>query len=563
MKKGLILTLATVAVALLSTVSYGYAPIIGNIPDVWIGNDGNADIPETVSPDLNFFRYTNAFNFDQYVSKDIHDEDQSTTNVRWSFLADSADLVTINGIESLSDASEALKPELVGAGKELTSYPNNNTPHNARLTSLATFRDIKDSPTTKTPPWDSPSSGNELNTIIAIYASNGTKANSRALVVRANLIDGIDKLSGVQTVYGPTAPGGEWTKLYPTDGMPVPAWDGAFNIATQVSAPGSYVGAIGNGATQYAYSSWKSPTTTASYVANQVYRAKYTIRTLQGNQNNVPNMRMFLQCTDISGNLAFAGGNRLGKGPSAPTSTPQVYNVYFGPPDVSSITQIQYVNLTWEFIAFAADESGTNYLDAVELQRFATPAKTAGTSVKTFVGASGFGLANGWASFKLTQAGSPPVAYFGDVTFAGPSAAGISITTPAAAETNGHVNWGQWGTNTPGVTFLANKLYRVVYTLSAVLPGTKSLGKVRVINNNLGGSWSAELDADSYVYTAQMPTPGGVEYDVWQESMPTLYSVPDLAKNDMTFIFDVADGNDNQSGITTLSKVEVLYYNIP
>jgi len=555
MKKGLILTLATVAVALLCTVSYGYAPLIKDIPQVWIGNDGNADIPETVSPDLYFFRYTNAFNFDQYVYHNPLDEDQSTTNVRWSFLADSADLVTINGIETLSDASEALKPEDVG--KELTSYPNNDTP--PRATSFATFRDILDSPTTSEPPYPAPTSGSELNTIITIFASNGTKASSKEVVVRANLIDGIDKLSSVvESVWTDAAPSADWSKLYPTDGQFINAFDGSFYIATQLTSGGS-IGASGH-ATDSVWSYWNAPATAATYVANQVYRAKYTIHTTQTNQNNVPNMRMLLSCTDGT-SAAFAGGSRIGKGPSAPTSTPQVYDVYFGPRDLSTLLPaIQYVTLSWELIDFATDENGTNYLDSVELQRFPTPDKVAGTSIKTFQGASGFA---GWTSYKLTQVGG--VTFYGDVTFGGGgTASNVSIQTPGPVDPSGHINWGQWSCGslaTPsGVTFEANKLYRTVYTLSA---NSQSLGKVRLINNTIGGQWSAELDADSNAFTAQMPTPGGLDYDVWQESMPTLYSGGDVAFNGMTFLFDVSDGRADQSGTTVLSKVEVLSYDIP
>jgi len=555
MKKGLILTLATVAVALLCTVSYGYAPLIKDIPQVWIGNDGNADIPETVSPDLYFFRYTNAFNFDQYVYHNPLDEDQSTTNVRWSFLADSADLVTINGIETLSDASEALKPEDVG--KELTSYPNNDTP--PRATSFATFRDILDSPTTSEPPYPAPTSGSELNTIITIFASNGTKASSKEVVVRANLIDGIDKLSSVvESVWTDAAPSADWSKLYPTDRQFINAFDGSFYIATQLTSGGS-IGASGH-ATNSVWSYWNAPATAATYVANQVYRAKYTIHTTQTNQNNVPNMRMLLSCTDGT-SAAFAGGSRIGKGPSAPTSTPQVYDVYFGPRDLSTLLPaIQYVTLSWELIDFATDENGTNYLDSVELQRFPTPDKVAGTSIKTFQGASGFA---GWTSYKLTQVGG--VTFYGDVTFGGGgTASNVSIQTPGPVDPSGHINWGQWSCGslaTPsGVTFEANKLYRTVYTLSA---NSQSLGKVRLINNTIGGQWSAELDADSNAFTAQMPTPGGLDYDVWQESMPTLYSGGDVAFNGMTFLFDVSDGRADQSGTTVLSKVEVLSYDIP
>jgi hypothetical protein len=358
-------------------------------------------------------------------------------------------------------------------------------------------------------------------------------------------------------VYTDTAPSADWTKLFATDDLFINAFDGVFYIATQTTL-GNSIGASGH-ATKSVWSYWNAPATAASYVPNQVYRAKYTMRTTQTDKNKVPNIRMLIQCTDStpSHNYAFAGGNRLGKGPSAPTIAPKVYSVYFGPMDVSTlIPAIQYVTLSWELIDFAADEVGTNYLDSVVVERFATPAKSAGTPVATFQGASGFA---GWTSFKLTQVSGNP--FYGDVTFVGPNTNGVSIQTPAAVDASGHVNWGQWSIgSTSGVTFQAAKLYRTVYTLSA---NSQSLGKVRMINNNVGGSWSAELDADSYAFTAQMPTPGGKEYDVWQESMPTLYTGGDVAKNSMTFLFDVTDGSPTQYGTTVLSKVEVFYYNIP
>jgi len=359
-------------------------------------------------------------------------------------------------------------------------------------------------------------------------------------------------------VYTDTAPSADWTKLYTTDDLFINAFDGVFYIATQTTLGGS-VGASGH-ATKSVWSYWNAPATAAPYVANQVYRAKYTMHTTQTDKNKVPNIRMLIQCTDstASHNYAFAGGNRLGKGPSAPTIAPKVYSVYFGPMDVSTlIPAIQNVTLSWELIDFATDEDGTNYLDSVVVERFATPAKSAGTPVATFLASSG-GFA-GWTSFKLTQVSGNP--FYGDVTFVGPNTNGVSIQTPADVDASGHVNWGQWSPISSGVTFAASKLYRTVYTLSA---DRQNLGKVRLINNNVGGSWSAELDADSYAYTAQMPTTGaGKEYDVWQESMPTLYSGADAAKNAMTFLFDVTDGNAAQYGTTVLSKVEVLSYSIP
>jgi len=542
--------LIMIAIAFLSAVSYGHAPIIGRIPDLWIGdwedNQGSA-------VDLNFFRFTNAFNFDQYISKAPDDEDQSTTNVRWSFLAETPDLITINDKLSLSDPSEALMPEL--SGKELTNYPNNNP--FPRSTSQATCRDIKDSPTILSSPYPTPISGFELNSIITIYASNGIEVSSRQILVRANLIDGKDELVGAHVIYEDVSPGGDWTKVFP-DGMFINAFDGAFYIATQLTSGGS-IGASGDATLRKVWGWWHAPATATTYVANQVYRAKYIIRTTQADQKKVPNIRMLMQCSDKSGGkIAFFGGNRLGRGPSAPTPVPRVYNVYFGPPDVSSlIPEVQYVTLSWELIDYSTNEDGTNYLDGVIIERFPTPEKSDGTLVKTFQRGAGFA---GWTTFKLTEA-PPGTPFYGDVTFAGPNASGISIQTPGPVEASGHVNWGQWSIgSTSGVTFQASKLYRTVYTLSA---DRQNLGKVRLMNNNVGGSWSAELDADSYAYIAQMPTPAGREYSVWFESMPILYSGADVSKNTMTFLFDVTDGRADQSGTTVLSKVELYSYDIP
>jgi hypothetical protein len=117
MKRGL-LTLTIVAIALLCSSVYAYAPVIGNIPDIIIGDmeDNGTSCGLT---DLNFFRFTDAFNFDEYVTAETGDPDAGTTYpqiVRWSFLATNTGLLKINGIATLADASESIEPGL----KELT-----------------------------------------------------------------------------------------------------------------------------------------------------------------------------------------------------------------------------------------------------------------------------------------------------------------------------------------------------------------------------------------------------------------------------------------------------------
>jgi predicted secreted protein len=505
MKKGLILALATVAITLLCAGGYAYAPIIGNIPDVWIGD--SEDNAGTV--DINFFRYSNAFNFDKYVSKNSNDEDQSTTNVRWSFLADNAALITINGINTISDPSESLQPDLVS--KELTAYPNNNTDSgNGRDTSWATFYDLVDSPIGSGPPWPDPVSGSELDTIITVYASNGVKADSTTIAVRANLIDGIDKLSGGPEFiirYDSPATQGFVKSLAVADGTFINAVDGAFYIASHSTSGGS-VGASGH-ATQSQYGSWQSPDTDISLVSNSVYQAKYTIRTTQTNQANVPNTRLYVEAIG-TGILAAAGGTRIGKGPSAPDVDGEIYTIYFAPPSTLS-ANVTNIRLKFEVIDFSTDEEGINYLDELEVYRFDNYAKSAGTQIVSW-GPS----FSGWTSIVL---GSP----FGTSTCAS-GASGLSIQTPGPY-TTAAINWGMWtlGADASGVAYTADKLYRAIYTL-AKGSASDALGKVRMYNANKTGDWSTLLEIDSANESDHMPTTSGVEYDMYFETIPVLYT---------------------------------------
>jgi len=552
MKKGLILTLATVAVALLSTVGYGYAPVIGPIPDILIGDrEDNAS-----SVDLNFFRFTNAFNFDNYVTHQTGDEDQSTTNVRWSFVADAAGLLTINGIETLSDASEAIEPNLVG--KELTAWGNNSAV--PRATSNATFRDIKDSPLSGTPPFPNPT--DPLDTQITIYASNGSKASSKTIAVKANIqtgqMDMPDGYSETQIVHVKLwdRPADTWNQgsYQGLGGTFINAVDGAFYIASGVTTSGGAVGAAGRSGTgPGAYGPWYSPISNdVPYVANQVYRAKYTIHTSQTDQAKVPNTRMSMQVGKGTGtgDLVAYGAVRLGKSaPFTPTATPRTYNVYFGPPDVSANTEVTALRLAFEVIDLDPAEEGSNFMDQVDVERFPTMDKSAGTLVQTMAPPAGF---SAWT-------GSTAMPLFGTATLTN-NTSGLTISTPTTVSGTAGLNYGQYtiaAASSP-VSYVADKLYRCIYTLSST---ASKPGKIRIINNNNTGAWSADMELDNNWAATAMPTASAKEYSVWFETLPQLFTAP--ADNKMTFMFDVADGTVAQSGAVLLSKIELYYYDIP
>ncbi len=550
MKRGLLLTLAIVAVMLACVSGHAYAPIIGPIPDVYIG-DAEDNVGSTV--DLNFFRFSDAFNFDDYVSFDPNDDVTSDpADVRWSFLNldEATDPFTINGIGSIADPTESIQPELIG--KEITRW-------SPEATTLATFYDLKDSDpaAANTMPWDDPL--DPLDAVITIYASNGSRANSRNIIVQA-IDDDVDHLS-LPTALIPvkhyTSPATEgWARVYGTgtDGVFINAIDGAFYIATHSSSGGQVSVAAGTGSTDARSfaGGWQSPNTDMAYVANNVYLAKFKVSTTQTNTSNVPNCRLYIDFINAAGNFAAAGGNRVGKGPFAADSAGKTYNVYVQAPDAMS-AEITNVRLKFEVIDFDPAEWGTNTLQDVDVYRFEAPAL--GTPAKTY--APPF---TGWTTLAF---GSP----FGNAT-SGSSTTGLWIETPAAVapapRTVDYALWQIAGASS-GVAFEADKLYRSVWKLSVPTVAVEgTCARIRLIAQNQATNWSAEFVADPAAgYREMMPKVGGTSYSLWQETLPVLYGGADVALNNMGFLFDVADGRADQSGRIFLEQVDLYFYDIP
>ena len=569
MKRGLKLTLVTIVLALMCSGAFAYAPIIQGIPDVYIGDEeDNPGGGSTV--DLNFFRFSNAFNFDEYVSFHPDDVDGSTTDTRWSFICTDGNLLTINGIETLADESEALMPDLVS--KELTAWGNNDaTP---RATSEATFYDLADSPIGTGPPWGDPLTAPEtadspLDTQITIYASNGSKTDSKTIAVLANIdlveIDMPDKVSGgiaPAFVFGWSSPGTTWDKdlapfLDDGDEIDNAAGDN-FYVGTRGTDGNSVYGETSTDPTRSTYSPWVSPDTDIAYLANNVYITEYTIRTTQTDPGKVPNVRLFTEYVG-TGILAISGGNRIGTAEAQPApfvadATGKVYNVYSSSPVDMSSAGVTNLRVKFEVIDFAGNEEGRMYLDEVNVSRFETPAKSAGTLEATYNPAD---LQSDWTSIQL---GSP----FGDATV-GSNSTGLYIQTPAvvSAPVSGNIDVAIWTRGADGGSefFTADKLYRAIYTMSSADQAT--LGKIRIYNANKNGTWSAQIALIPDQIQVQMPPIGGQEFDVWFETEPALYSGGFADLNEMTYSFDISDGSPTQEGTVYLEKVELYYYDIP
>jgi len=414
--------------------------------------------------------------------------------------------------------------------------------------------DILDSPPGSGPPWSHPSVSTALDTIITIYCSNGIRADSTQIWVQANVHEFITELPDFLSIPNlpPRSDLDNWVTVDIPDGMLIsdPSGD-PFYVATHQRDGDSL--AISGSASQNVWGSWESPSDEFEYASNKVYQIRYTIRSDQTDIAKVPNCRLLTEFVGTS-ILAVSGGNRVGKGLFAPDADGETYNVYVEPPDLS-LAGVTNLKIKFELIDFDANEEGTNYLDRVTVYRFITPSKGRGTLVASFESQAEFASA-GWQPLTL---GSP----FGDATV-GSNSTGLYIDTPQTviAPVPGNIDYGLWQLPAgPSIVFESDRLYRCVYTLQS--PDQTTLGKIRLINANAGGDWSSQLALVSDQTQVHMPDIDGEEYSNWFESMPALYTGADEYKNRMSFMFDVADGQNVQYGAVYLTKVELYYYYIP
>lgn len=557
MKKGLKVTLAAVAITLLCGAAFSYAPLIKDIPDIYIG-DAEDNVGSTV--DLNIFRFSDAINFDVFVYGDPGDDDFYTTGVRWSFQADSDELLTINGINTLDilGGDDPLEP----AAKELSGYPNFSEPFDqvpdatkpdekGRASSWADFYDLKDTDIVQDPV------GDPLDTVITVFASNGTKVSSKEVIVRA-LDGGEDALSGGVSVDDlitwdtPNSDG--FTRHSLSDGFYITAADGSFYIAGH-STSGEKIGISGH-ATRNVYGAWYSPAAdNVDYFANSVYRVKYTIESTAA-ADAAPLCRLLSYIKDSSDGGLVNGGNRLGKGPFQPDADGEEYNVYLDAGNLSTGAAVgDYFSTSFELIDFDPAEEGINYVSEIQVQKFDTPDKSSGTPVISYNTQGEFST---WSSQVMRDF----ITAFGEAT-CGSDTNGLYIETPLAVTSGATaISYGKWTSATGDASFEADKLYRAVFTLAAN-NASDDLGKIRVVMSNGGNNWQAMYVLLADATHDHFPTTSGNEYSVWQESPPSLYTGGDAAKNGMYFIFDVSDGEASQSGRVYLEKLEVLYYDIP
>jgi hypothetical protein len=161
MKKGLVTALFVGAIAFSGIGAYAAAPVIGNLPDVTVGD---LDAPNCVGSGQNVFVFTNAFRFDTYVT----DADTPVGNLLWSFdegddpVAPTTQWYQINGINPV------LLGDALIAADELANFPAHVNPGASQLNAVspwASFEDISFDPEHST------------GKTVRFYASDGTNVD--------------------------------------------------------------------------------------------------------------------------------------------------------------------------------------------------------------------------------------------------------------------------------------------------------------------------------------------------------------------------------------------------
>jgi hypothetical protein len=287
MKKGLTITLALIAVVLSGvTGAFAYAPVMGQIPDVYVG-----DAEDNLTMDLNYFNLPDAYDFRDYVL----DWDDATTTLLWSFRIAGAvpGITKINGLNDLGapPPGSGGTPVNPNPARELTQGGTDFTP---------TYRHYPYFPPAFPPLPAPPPSAPTTNTVLTYFASDGTTADScQAMLVWVD--GGTDNISySVEQLAAPTydfsSDGTADFGTFTIGGFTAVTFDtgGGTYLAMESGAAGSYFG-------RYFSNPIASPTYTEiiPYHANSLYRLRYGLRTTQADDTLVPGFRA------VSGNSIF------------------------------------------------------------------------------------------------------------------------------------------------------------------------------------------------------------------------------------------------------------------
>lgn len=169
MKKGTFAALFAATIAFTGSTAFALAPVLGNLPNLSVG-----DLEDNSFTDNNFFVFTNAFRFDDYVA----DGDTPDASLQWSF--DEGDPASqwyqVNGKDPVHTGNTAMAADgtLGTAGSAAAHNPPAGANELRSVSEFASFRDIVFSPNAGTMPFPDPSEDHSAGKLVRFFVSDGT-----------------------------------------------------------------------------------------------------------------------------------------------------------------------------------------------------------------------------------------------------------------------------------------------------------------------------------------------------------------------------------------------------
>jgi len=278
MRKGLTVTLMTVAIAMMGLQAMAMAPVISEIPSPIVGDGIGSTSP-------NVFVYPDAFNLANYVTDDY----TSSTNILWSYWIQGTPIYRINNIAPLDPGTE--DPVTPGAKTINTQVGGTEVNPDGNPATL-TIRNIHLSPIGVASGGEPGATGKLTaeTQLVTFFASDGTTYSSKTVAFYTyNNFD--DQLTPFQTAI----PGPHYNFVNSTQGFGFTSFDyfrGTINgvyyggtLTTSVGTQGVCfsVSAEGNNGAQYA-----SPWGAIQLVKNNVYHVRLKMNGSQATVGHTP-----------------------------------------------------------------------------------------------------------------------------------------------------------------------------------------------------------------------------------------------------------------------------------
>jgi len=496
MRKSLPLLVSVLAIAMIGSSVFAYAPVISPLPDIWIG-----DMEDNVGTvDNNLFRFSDAFDLDLYVT----DEDTTISTLAWSFYEGGAGNLQVNGVTELAAESDAVNASALGKDIRHQAAPFDD--------SQVDFWDLKDSPLPLSVPYPTPA--DPLNEVVSFFVTDGAFVDSYDIIVQAD-DGGFDNASAstswekVDEFYFEGTTEG-WTFTGPSANAADAAYAGAFSSYNNA--------ALGirtdNSTSRFGF--WSSPDSIPAD-GDKLFKYVWTV-TADATQLNMPTIRFRVNEETFAYTHTMAlSSTDPGSDPFMPTSTPRDYNQYVMPITTGAMFPI------FDVYDFDSTDQGTASLEQLVVYKADVPA-------------------TGWTADTVPAFGSwsalTSITPYGAVTSG--TSGGLQLTSSVS---NGF-NYGFWN-SAANIAMADNKLYRVLFNIASTATAPPN-GMVRVSSQDTQVSYRL-----SYA-PATAPDSDGEVYPLYFETHEYVSGL-----NGFNLNFEIADFENTLGGTITLTDVVV------